>query len=63
MKFKVLRSYTAVEVYEVEANDENAAMRLIEDNAGDYQFEIFEGDYDRDHDGQIAYCVEESSDG
>ena len=61
MKYKVLRSYTICEVHEVEADDEDAAIQLVEGGATDYFVNSYDGDYDRDDNHKIIYTVEEAA--
>ena len=60
MNYEVMRSYTVVEVHEVQADDEDAAIQLVEDGFGDYFVESSDGDYDRDVNHKIIYTVEEA---
>jgi len=61
MNYKVMRCYTAVEVHEVQADDENAAIQLVEDGFNDYFVKSYDGDYERDVNHKIIYNVEEDA--
>jgi len=61
MNYKVMRCYTLVEVHEVQADDEDAAIQLVEDGFNDYFVESYDGDYDRDVNHKIIYNVEEAT--
>ena len=60
MNYEVMRSYTVVEVHEVQADDEDAAIQLVEDSFGDYFVESSDADYDRDDNHKIIYTVGEA---
>lgn len=60
MKYHVTRSYTVCEVHEVEADDEGAAIKLVEDGFNDYFVKSNDDDYDRDDNHKIIYTVEEA---
>jgi len=44
-KYKVLRSYPTVEVYDVEAENEEQAVELIKSDSFKYLRDSFDGDY------------------
>ena len=60
MKYHVSRSYTIWEVHHVEADDEDAAIKLVEDGVEDFFVKSYDGDYDRDDNHEILYTVEEA---
>ena len=60
MKYQVIRSYTLYEVHHVEADDEDAAIKLVEDDIEDFFVRSFDGDYYRNKEGKIEYTVEEA---
>jgi hypothetical protein len=43
----------------VEADDEDAAINLVEGDIEDYFVKSYDGDYDRDENHKIIYNVEE----
>jgi len=45
-KYKVLRSYPTVEVYDVEAENEKQAVELVTSDSFKYFRDSFDGDYD-----------------
>ena len=59
MNYEVMRSYTVVEVHEVQADDEDAAIQLVEDGFNDYFVTSHDDDYNRDDNHEIIYTVEE----
>ena len=59
MKYHVMRSYTICEVHAVEADDEDAAIKLVEDGIEDFFVKSYDGDYDKNEKGEIHYTVEE----
>ena len=61
MKYKVFRSYTVCEMHVVEADDEDAAINLVEGDIEDYFVKSYDGDYDRDENHKIIYNVEEGT--
>lgn len=61
MNYEVMRSYTVVEVNEVQADDEDAAIQLVKDGFNDYFVESYDGDYDRDDNHKIIYTVGEAT--
>ena len=60
MKYHVIRSYTVCEVHHVEADDEDAAIKLVEDGIEDFFVKSYDSDYDEDKEGNIQYTVEEA---
>ena len=44
-KYKVMFSYTVVEVYEVDAADDIDALQKLRENDQDYFLKSYEGDY------------------
>jgi len=47
-KWHVMKSYTVVEVHEVEAVDEDAALEKVREGKEDYFLKSFDGDYDNE---------------
>ena len=60
MKYHVIRSYTVAEVHHVEADDEDVAIKLVEDGIEDFFVKSYDGDYHRNEEGEIQYIVEEA---
>ena len=60
MKYHVIRSYTVCEVHEVEADNEDAAIKLVENGIKDFFVKSYDGDYDKNKEGEIQYTVEEA---
>ena len=60
MKYHVIRSYTVCEVHEVEADNEDAAIQLVKDGVEDFFVKSYDGDYDKNKEGEIQYTVEEA---
>ena len=58
MKYHVIRSYTVCEVHEVEADNEDAAIKLVKDGVEDFFVKSYDGDYDKNKEGEIQYTVE-----
>ena len=44
----------------MEADDEDAAIKLVEDGVEDFFVKSYDGDYDRDDNHEILYTVEEA---
>ena len=61
MNYEVMRSYTVVEVNEVQADDEDAAIQLVKDGFNDYFVKSSDCDYDRDDNHKIIYTVGEAT--
>lgn len=56
--FDVIRSYTTVEVAQrIEAETAEDALQAA--LSGEYYWKGYDGDYDRDDAGEIAYTIEE----
>ena len=60
MKYHVIRSYTVAEVHHVEADNEDAAIKLVEDGVEDFFVKSYDDDYDKNQEGEIQYTVEEA---
>ena len=60
MKYHVIRSYTVAEVRHVEADNEDAAIKLVEDGVEDFFVKSYDDDYDKNKEGEIQYTVEEA---
>ncbi|MDB4342548.1 hypothetical protein OAA20_00535 [bacterium] len=60
MKYHVIRSYTVCEVHHVEADNEDAAIKLVEDGVEDFFVKSYDDDYDKNKEGEIQYTVEEA---
>ncbi len=57
-KYEVLRSYPTVEVYDVEAENEEQAIKLVKSDGMEYFRDSFDGDYD----DQITITEQEVND-
>ena len=60
MKYHVIRSYTVAEVHHVEADNEDAAIKLVEDGVEDFFVKSYDDDYDKNKEGKIQYTVEQA---
>jgi len=60
MKYHVTRSYTVAEVHHVEADNEDAAIKLVEDGVEDFFVKSYDADYDKNKKGETQYTVEEA---
>ncbi len=58
MKYHVIRTYTICEVHEVEADNEDAAIKLVEDGVEDFFVKSYDCEYDENEEGKIQYTVE-----
>ena len=57
--YNVMRSYTITEKHVVEAANMEEAIELVDKGDIDYFVKSYDGDYDKNQNGEIQYNVEE----